>query len=169
MASEEADAGDAPTSSGRCGNPGGPAPPEPTIIAGIYAWLMGYRLLVKLVGVRGRLPLAWVGALSLVVPVLTALGEAAYFNLARGVDPARVVAANWSLALGLRPAAIVLALGLGVTTIGAPLITQAAKSISGKPLDAALPLPGIVIAAISVNAASRIVADRSARSVIRRV
>ncbi|HYU11916.1 MAG TPA: protein-methionine-sulfoxide reductase heme-binding subunit MsrQ [Stellaceae bacterium] len=97
---------------------------EPTIMAGIYAWLMGYRLLVKFVGVRGRLPLAWVGALSLVVPVLTALGEAAYFNLALGVDPARVVAANWSLALGLRPAAIVLALGLGVTAIGAarPLI-----------------------------------------------
>src|SRR5438874_2124877 len=92
---------------------------EPTIMAGIYAWLMGYRLLVRFVGVRGRLPLAWVAALSLVVSVLTALGEAAYFNLALGVDPARVVAANWSLALGLRPAAIVLALGLGVTTIGA--------------------------------------------------
>src|SRR5712691_7841949 len=92
---------------------------EPTIMAGIYAWLMGYRLLVKVVGVRGRLPLAWVGALSLLVPVLTALGEAAYFNLALVVDPARVLAANWSLALGLRPAAIVLALGLGVTAIGA--------------------------------------------------
>ena len=92
---------------------------EPTIMAGVYAWLMGYRMLVRFVGVRGRLPLAWVGALSFVVPVLTALGEAAYFNLALGVDMARVVAANWSLALGLRPAAIVLALGLGVTAIGA--------------------------------------------------
>src|SRR5207244_8599711 len=81
---------------------------EPTIIAGIYAWLIGYRLLVKLVGVRGRLPLAWVAALSLAVPVLTALGEAAYFHFALGADPARVVAANWSMALGLRPAAIVL-------------------------------------------------------------
>jgi sulfoxide reductase heme-binding subunit YedZ len=102
---------------------------EPTIMAGIYAWLIGYRLLVKFVGVRGRLPLAWVAALSLAVPVLTALGEAAYFNLALGVDPARVVAANWSLALGLRPAAIVLALGLGVTAIGAarPLLDIARK------------------------------------------
>jgi len=102
---------------------------EPMIMAGIYAWLMGYRLLVKFVGVRGRLPLTWVGALSLVVPVLTALGEAAYFNLALGVDPARVLAANWSLVLGLRPAAIVLALGLGVTAIGAarPLIDIARK------------------------------------------
>src|SRR3954471_23333242 len=38
---------------------------EPTIMAGLYAWLMGYRLLVQLVGVRGKLPLPWVGALSL--------------------------------------------------------------------------------------------------------
>ena len=102
---------------------------EPTIMAGIYAWLIGYRLLVKFVGVRGRLPLTWVGALSLAVPVLTALGEAAYFNLALGVDPARVLAANWSLALGLRPAAIVLALGFCVTAVGAarPLIDIARK------------------------------------------
>ena len=67
---------------------------EPTIMAGIYAWLMGYRLLVQLVGVRGKLPLAWVGALGLAVPVLTALGEAVYFWLALGVDPMRVLSAN---------------------------------------------------------------------------
>ncbi|MBV9150171.1 MAG: sulfoxide reductase heme-binding subunit YedZ [Alphaproteobacteria bacterium] len=102
---------------------------EPTIIAGIYAWLMGYRLLVKLVGIRGKLPLAWVAALSLVAPVLTAIGEAVYFRIALGVDPARVVAANWSLVAGLRPAAVVLGLGLGVTAIGAaralgPLIVK---------------------------------------------
>src|SRR5215212_5902681 len=30
---------------------------EPTIMAGIYIWLMGYRLLARFVGVRGRLPL----------------------------------------------------------------------------------------------------------------
>jgi sulfoxide reductase heme-binding subunit YedZ len=100
---------------------------EPTIIAGIYAWLMGYRLLVKFVGVRGKLPLVWVGALSLAAPVLTALGEAAYFWAALGVDPARVLSANWSLVAGWRPAAVVLGLGLLVTAIGmvrevAPLI-----------------------------------------------
>jgi sulfoxide reductase heme-binding subunit YedZ len=91
---------------------------EPTIIAGIYAWLMSYRLLVKLVGVRGKLPLAWVGTLSLAAPVLTALGEAAYFRIALGVDPARVLSANWSLVAGLRPAAVVLGLSAAVTAIG---------------------------------------------------
>jgi sulfoxide reductase heme-binding subunit YedZ len=102
---------------------------EPTIIAGIYAWLMGYRLLVKLAGVRGKLPLGWVAALSLAAPVLTALGEATYFWIALGVDPARVLAANWSLVAGLRPAAVVLGLGVTVTAIGAaralgPLIAK---------------------------------------------
>jgi sulfoxide reductase heme-binding subunit YedZ len=102
---------------------------EPTIIAGIYAWLMGYRLLVKFVGVRGKLPLAWVGVLSIAAAVLTALGEAVYFWIALGVDPMRVISANWSLVAGWRPAAIVLGLGLAVTAIGAaraiaPLIAK---------------------------------------------
>src|SRR5215207_2546596 len=75
---------------------------EPTIMAGIYAWLMGYRLLARFIGVRGRLPLVWVGALGLAVAALTALGEAAYFRLAYGAvaDPVRVIAANWTLSTG---------------------------------------------------------------------
>jgi len=91
---------------------------EPTIIAGIYGWLMGYRLLVKVVGVRGKLPLAWVGVLSIAAAVLTAIGEALYFWIALGVDPMRVVSANWSLAAGWRPAVIVMGLGLAITAIG---------------------------------------------------
>src|SRR5947207_7677080 len=92
---------------------------EPTLTAGIYAWRIGYRLRVQLVGVGGKLPLAWVGALSLAAPVMTALGEAVYFWLALGVDPIRVLSANWSLVAGWRPADIVLGLGLAVTAIGA--------------------------------------------------
>ena len=92
---------------------------EPTIMAGIYIWLMGYRLLARFVGVRGRLPLAWVGGLAVIAAALTALGEAAYFRLAYGVDPMRVLDANLSLDTGLRPAVIVLGLGLVVTALGA--------------------------------------------------
>jgi sulfoxide reductase heme-binding subunit YedZ len=91
---------------------------EPTIMAGIYGWLIGYRLLARFVAVRGRLPLVWVGALGVVAAVATASGEAAYFSIAFGVDPLRVVAANWSLMTGVRPAAIVLGLGLAVTAAG---------------------------------------------------
>jgi methionine sulfoxide reductase heme-binding subunit len=91
---------------------------EPTIMAGIYLWLIGYRLLARRFAVRGRLPLAWVGGLGIAAALLTAGGEALYFWLAYGADPERVVAANWSLALGLRPAAVVLGLGLVVTLAG---------------------------------------------------
>jgi sulfoxide reductase heme-binding subunit YedZ len=87
---------------------------EPTIVAGIYGWLMGYRLLARFVAVRGRLPIAWVVALGVAAAVLTALGETAYFWAAYGVDPMRVIAANWSLVTGVRPAVIVLGLGLAV-------------------------------------------------------
>jgi methionine sulfoxide reductase heme-binding subunit len=92
---------------------------EPTIMAGIYGWLMGYRLLVRFVAVRGRLALHWVGALGVAAAVVTALGEALYFWIAYGADPMRVIAANWSLTLGLRPAAIVLGLAVAVTAAGA--------------------------------------------------
>ncbi len=92
---------------------------EPTIMAGIYAWLMGYRALARKFAVRGRLPLAWVGALGVAVAVLTALGEAGYFAFAYHADPGRVIAANWSLIAGVRPAAVVFGLGLAVTAAGA--------------------------------------------------
>jgi sulfoxide reductase heme-binding subunit YedZ len=91
---------------------------EPTIIAGIYFWMMGYRLLARYLGVRGRLPLAWVGALGVMAAVATAVGETAYFWFAFGVDPMRVIAANWSLVTGVRPAVIVLGLALLVTAVG---------------------------------------------------
>ena len=60
---------------------------EPTVMAGIYLWLMGYRLLAGRFAVRGRLPLAWVGGLGIAAAVLTAAGEALYFWLAYGADP----------------------------------------------------------------------------------
>jgi len=106
---------------------------EPTIVAGIYGWLMGYRLLARYVAVRGRLPLLWVGLLGVMAAVATALGETAYFWLAFGVAPMRVIAANWSLVTGVRPAAIVLGLALAVTAAGAvrALMTLPAKRRPG--------------------------------------
>lgn len=49
---------------------------------------------------------------------MTAAGEALCFWLAYGADPGRVIEANWSLALGLRPAVVVLGLGIVVTFAG---------------------------------------------------
>lgn len=92
---------------------------EPTIMAGIYAWLMGYRLLLRTVGVRGRLPLPWTVPLALAAALLTATGETLYFWLAYGAPPTRVLEANFSLQTGIRPAVIVLALAAAVSLVGA--------------------------------------------------
>ena len=92
---------------------------EPTIMAGIYVWLMGYRLLLKTVGVRGRVPLPWLAPLALAAPLLTAAGEALYFSLAYGAPALRVFEANFSLQTGLRPAAIVFALAVAVSLVSA--------------------------------------------------
>jgi methionine sulfoxide reductase heme-binding subunit len=92
---------------------------EPTIMAGIYLWLMGYRLLLRTVGVRGRLPLPWLAPLAVAAPLLTAAGEALYFWLAFGVGPMRVLDANFSLQTGIRPAVIVFGLAVAVSLIGA--------------------------------------------------
>ena len=102
---------------------------EPTIMAGIYAWLMGYRGLAYRFAVRGRLQLNWVGALGLVAAGLTAVAEAIYFALAYHVDLMRVIAANWSLMTGVRPAVVVLGIGIAVTAAGAlrALLTVPAK------------------------------------------
>ena len=91
---------------------------EPTVMAGIYAWLMGYRLLLRFVAVRGRVPLLWLGPLGILAAVLTGVGEAGYFWMVRGVNPLRVIPANWSLVTGVRPAAVVLGLALAVTAAG---------------------------------------------------
>jgi methionine sulfoxide reductase heme-binding subunit len=92
---------------------------EPTIMAGLLFWLLAYRALNWLIGARGRLSMAWVGALSLVAALITAIGEAAYFRIALNVDIMRVLQADLSLSTGLRPAVIVLAIGLAITVAGA--------------------------------------------------
>ena len=91
---------------------------EPTIADGVFVWLMLYRLAAARFAVRGRLPLGWVAGIGAVATVLTGLGEALYFNIAFHVDPMRVLAADFSLQTGVRPAVIVFAFGLVVLVAG---------------------------------------------------
>jgi len=92
---------------------------EPTVMAGLLGWLLGYRLLLWRFGQRGWLALPWVGALSVVAGIGTALGEAAYFRLAFRAPLMRVLDANFSAQTGVRPAVVVLAIGVALTAAGA--------------------------------------------------
>ncbi len=102
---------------------------QPTIMAGLLLWLLGYRLLLWRFGVRGHLALPWVAGLGLVAALATALGEAVYFRLAFHAPLMRILDANLSLATGIRPAVIVLAIGLAVTAGG---LLRAALTPAGK-------------------------------------
>jgi methionine sulfoxide reductase heme-binding subunit len=90
---------------------------EPTVMAGLLAWLLAYRLLVSKLRSVSVVMLA---ALSVGVCVLTGLGEAAYYGLFTGADPWRVLAANVSQ-FGERPAGTVLLAGLGLMLVAGSL------------------------------------------------
>jgi sulfoxide reductase heme-binding subunit YedZ len=79
---------------------------ELLVIAGLYFWLMGYRILGRSRADR-RVPLWALGALGAVASIGTALAEACYYHLRSGAPIELVLGANASLATGLRPSWIV--------------------------------------------------------------
>jgi methionine sulfoxide reductase heme-binding subunit len=94
---------------------------EATWMAGVLAWLLGYRVLGRLRGRGGRVPLWWAGALSVAAAIATSVGEAGYFWWKMGVAPTRVLAVNLSLVAGIRPGWIVLFVGLALSGTGAAI------------------------------------------------
>jgi methionine sulfoxide reductase heme-binding subunit len=105
--------------------------PEPTVMAGLLLWLMGYRALSWRGGTRLAQARSSLLALSAGAALVTALGEAAYFGLFTGVDPTRVLEADLSLAAGVRPAWVVLAAGLALTA--AALLRDASAAPAARP------------------------------------
>ncbi len=91
---------------------------EPFWMSGLFFWLMGWRVLDWLAP-RGRTAPLWqVAALSVVAAVLTGLGEAAYYAILRNAPFWRIVEANFSATIGVRPAWIVLGVSLLFTLAG---------------------------------------------------
>lgn len=87
---------------------------EPWVMAGLYGWLMGYRVVAAAFHLRHGLPVRGLAVLSVTAGLLTAFGEAFYYRIEIGADPARVLDAYLDVTM-LRPGWIVLAIGLAVT------------------------------------------------------
>lgn len=89
----------------------------PTLYAGLFAWLIGYRVLAKLRGEDQLGPVSLAG-LAVVAAVATFIGEATGIGLAFGqplVDfVPQFLATIFDTSLGIRPGWWVLAAGLGV-------------------------------------------------------
>jgi methionine sulfoxide reductase heme-binding subunit len=86
---------------------------EPFIMGGLFAWLMCYRLLAR----RGAVSFAALIVLAVALSGLTAGAEAFYYHLKTNADMLRVLSANLSLGIGLRPAWLVGGIGLLVALL----------------------------------------------------
>lgn len=84
---------------------------EPSLMAGLFLWLIGFRLMRRF-EVRVA-PLQLVG-LAVVAAAATALLETLWYATMTGVMASRVFMANFSIDIGLRPAAWVLVAGLAI-------------------------------------------------------
>ncbi|MGE5145492.1 MAG: sulfite oxidase heme-binding subunit YedZ [Candidatus Eiseniibacteriota bacterium] len=92
---------------------------EPTVMAGLGAWLLFYRLRAWTSTGQERWPVAASALLALGATAVTAGGEAVYYWLKMGVDPLLVLNTNLSLDAGIRPAMAVLVILASVVVTGA--------------------------------------------------
>ncbi len=90
----------------------------PTFAAGLFLWLIAYRVLAWWQG-SGELSTLSLFVLAIAVSVATFLGEAVGIAIAFHVSPMRVLGTIFDFDAGIRPGWQVLAAGLAVTTIDA--------------------------------------------------
>lgn len=105
---------------------------QPFMMWGMFLWLMLWRLLSQR-GLlqQGAASIALLVLLALVAAAGSAGAEALYYHLKVGADPARVLATNWMIGIGLRPAWVVGGAGLAVA-LAAALRPLWAKQAGGQ-------------------------------------
>ena len=91
----------------------------PTFVAGLLAWMLGYRLLIRFKRFRGEPPAWMLLALSVVIAALTFAAEAVGIGIAFNVSPLRVLqsAFDFDDFTMIRPGWLVLGAGLLVVAI----------------------------------------------------
>jgi methionine sulfoxide reductase heme-binding subunit len=92
----------------------------PTFTAGVFVWLMGYRIAVKLRKARGELPTLALAGMSFAVAALVFMAEAIGLAIKFDISPLLVLETDVDFDVDLdmiRPGWIVLATGLAVTAL----------------------------------------------------
>jgi sulfoxide reductase heme-binding subunit YedZ len=90
----------------------------PTFVAGLFGWLIGYRLLLKARRTREELPTWMLLALTVAITVLTFLAEAVGIALVFNVSPWRVLEMAFDFDLAtIRPGWLVFGAGLLVVAV----------------------------------------------------
>jgi sulfoxide reductase heme-binding subunit YedZ len=88
----------------------------PVFVSGLFTWLMGYRVLAWWLD-KNELSTLSLLALSVVVALLTFIGEAVGIGITFGVSPLRVLETVFDIDAGIRPGWQVLTAGLVVVAI----------------------------------------------------
>ena len=91
----------------------------PTLVAGLFGWMMGYRLLIHFKSARGELPAWKLLALAVAVSALTFAAEAIGIAIVFNVSPLRVLGTAFEFddLASIRPGWLVLGAGLIVVAI----------------------------------------------------
>ena len=90
----------------------------PTFVAGLFGWMIGYRLLVKLRKTREEPPTWMLLVLSVAISALTFIAEAVGIGIAFNVSPLRVLQTTFNFDLAaIRPGWLVLGAGLVVVVL----------------------------------------------------
>ncbi|HEY6833308.1 MAG TPA: protein-methionine-sulfoxide reductase heme-binding subunit MsrQ [Pseudolabrys sp.] len=107
----------------------------PTFAAGLFAWLIGYRLLAWWQDTRELPTLSLIG-LSVAVSALTFIGEAVGIGIAFHVSPLRVLETAFDFDAGIRPGWQVLAAGLAVAVLDIVRERWNSRAPRGRPVAA---------------------------------
>jgi sulfoxide reductase heme-binding subunit YedZ len=91
---------------------------EPTVIGGIFVWLMLYRVLHWKFAPNGEFPIWIIAGSWFAVGAVVFLGEAIGFRIAFHAPVIRVLALDFDFRAGIRPGWYVWGVGLLVTAIG---------------------------------------------------
>jgi sulfoxide reductase heme-binding subunit YedZ len=87
---------------------------EPLVVAGLFFWMMAYRLVLWTAGAERASALPTVAGLGVLAAVATGLGEAAFYRFVSHAPFQRVLEANLHWRSGIRPAWVVLGIMMAV-------------------------------------------------------
>jgi sulfoxide reductase heme-binding subunit YedZ len=87
---------------------------EPLVVAGLFIWMMSYRLIFWRNGSERAAALPTLIGLGIVASLATGFGEAAYYHFVFNAPFLRVLQADLHFAHGPRPAWVVLGISIGI-------------------------------------------------------
>lgn len=107
---------------------------EPTVLGGIFAWLMLYRIAHwtlprSFLREDGELPLWFIAALAIVTALLVMLFEAFGLGLSLGVDPWLILSVNFTFDSGIRPGWYVLLFGAAMFLLALVRLRPASRAV----------------------------------------